>query len=266
MAYYQYPYFSSPVISVSYFPPSPFPTFPQVQLPYYSPTTSYASIVEADEEPRLCRERRSSYIPPLHSSGYTRRTGGYADLPYRKKKKKCNISFPSFRLPCKEGSRRSWNPQLHASLSRACRNISWDITRPPKDHKDFRYSQYALYEPATEPAVRELTVLYELGPWKMKIKAGRSDIVTVADVLEAIHELFQEHLKRREWKDLKHFGLQRRTYSNACLNLREQPPKYHISGYPKRCDVLGGKTRFRGLECTENPSVWCIVLDYSGEY
>lgn len=72
-------------------------------------------------------------------------------------------------------------------------------------------------------------------------------VVTVENVLEAIHRHLQEPLDPNEWEE-KCDGARKKIYRAMCERLRMQPPAIEAGGQILKIDCLLYKTSFLGLK------------------
>ncbi|KAG6889183.1 hypothetical protein C0995_003094 [Termitomyces sp. Mi166 len=133
--------------------------------------------------------------------------------------------------------------------------LNFDLRQSPStitsNHQ--RLSRRALYEPATEPPLRSLTIIIPNLPWTVTVDASQG-YVTVQDVLDALYHSLRTNISTQDFHTLPSDQARRKVavaYAQryrriTCPREYEDEKRRGVT----RVDFLMGHTRFMGLSPT----------------
>jgi hypothetical protein len=155
-------------------------------------------------------------------------------------------------------------PKIHWLLSPEI-GIQYDLTRHPEcavKRDRYRLTNRELSEPATYPAVPFLQISSPYLQWRISV-SGRTGVVTIGDVLDAIYTSLRKNIIREDYKYLSDNAQLRvkAAYERRFRSLLDQRSyeRERQSGV-KRVDFLMDRNRFRGLIMTSAPGVWQLEV------
>jgi len=127
-----------------------------------------------------------------------------------------------------------------------------------------RISSPVFTEPASNPALRKLSIMSEHLPWTISVSASNGSYVTVGDVLDSVYRALQRNITPTEYNSLSSHDGRRatRAYEQRYRRHRSnQAYELEKRGGMKRVDFLKGMTKFSGLAVTSHGSgMWQLSV------
>ncbi|KAH0581085.1 hypothetical protein J132_02931 [Termitomyces sp. J132] len=136
--------------------------------------------------------------------------------------------------------------------------LNFDLRQPPSaitsNHQ--RLSRQILYEPATSPPLRSLTIIIPDLPWTVTVRASH-EYVTIQDVLDELYYSLRRNISAREFHALPNDQARRKVamaYEQRYRRItspREYEDEKRLGVI--RVDFLMGRNKFLGLSLTSGP-------------
>jgi len=122
-----------------------------------------------------------------------------------------------------------------------------------------------LSEPATEPPLNEMSLVFYDFPWNIDIALPAGSVITINHVLMGLYNCLQQFLMPDEWDSLEGTNAKKNVHRARCGRLSRGPARFTIAPETvalKRVDLLADKVVFMGMKADDTTEKWIVRLGF----